>query len=120
MKDAGMGAAVIAQDEVDTWTIQLFMPLDLDCEIISSGDAVFRVFGGSGEKYPIKIDEILVRSTYRPNVTVSRSYSGLDGKVFFAGDSAHQNIPTRGYGMNMGIADGYGLGWKVKDPSVQI
>lgn len=30
-----------------------------------------------------------------------------------AGDSAHQNIPTGGYGMNMGIGDAFDLGWKL-------
>lgn len=108
-----MGGAVIAQDEIDTWTIQLFLPLEVDHANISSEEAVYKVLGGMGEKYEITIDEILVRSTYRPNIAVSRNYSALNGQVFFAGDSAHQNIPTGGYGMNMGIADAYDLGWKV-------
>jgi FAD-dependent monooxygenase len=113
IREGQMSGAVIAQDEVDTWTIHLFLPLEVDHETIDSYDAVYSVLGGMGEKYEIKIDEVLVRSTYRPNVAVSRSYSGLNGRVFFAGDSAHQNIPTGGYGMNMGIADAYDLGWKV-------
>jgi FAD-dependent monooxygenase len=29
------------------------------------------------------------------------------------GDAAHQNIPTGGYGMNMGSSDAYELGWKL-------
>lgn len=33
--------------------------------------------------------------------------------MFLAGDSAHQNIPTGGYGMNMGIGDAFDLGWKL-------
>lgn len=109
-----MGGAVIAQDEVDTWTIHLFLPLELDPDTITSEDAVATVFGGSGDKWNVKIDEVLVRSTYRPNIAVARNYSGLDGRVFLAGDSAHQNIPTGGYGMNMGIVDAYDLGWKVR------
>lgn len=27
--------------------------------------------------------------------------------------SAHQNIPTGGYGMNMGLGDAYDIGWKL-------
>ncbi|TVY34893.1 FAD-dependent monooxygenase [Lachnellula occidentalis] len=113
VKEGGMGGAIIAQDEVDTWTTHLFLPLDADHESISSEEAVYRVLGGMGGRYEIKIDEIIVRSTYRPNVAVSRSYSALNGRVFLAGDSAHQNIPTGGYGMNMGIGDAYDLGWKL-------
>ncbi|TVY40340.1 FAD-dependent monooxygenase [Lachnellula subtilissima] len=113
VKDGEIGGAIIAQDEVDTWTTHLFLPLDADHESISSEEAVYSVLGGMGGRYEIKIDEIIVRSTYRPNVAVSRSYSALNGRVFLAGDSAHQNIPTGGYGMNMGIADAYDLGWKL-------
>ena len=35
------------------------------------------------------------------------------GRVFLAGDAAHQYIPTGGYGMNTGIADAVDLGWKL-------
>src|SRR6266513_2586551 len=35
------------------------------------------------------------------------------GRVFLAGDCAHQNTPTGGYGMNTGIGDAVDLGWKL-------
>ena len=34
-------------------------------------------------------------------------------RVFLAGDCAHQNTPTGGYGMNTGIGDAVDLGWKL-------
>ncbi|MDX1513349.1 MAG: FAD-dependent monooxygenase [Gammaproteobacteria bacterium] len=34
-------------------------------------------------------------------------------RVFLAGDCAHQNSPTGGYGMNTGIGDAVDLGWKL-------
>lgn len=108
-----LGGAIIAQDEVDTWTTHRFLPLDADVDTISSEDAVYEVLGGLYEKYPIKIDEILVRSVWRPNIAVARNYAGPHTRVFLAGDSAHQNIPTGGYGMNLGIGDAYDLGWKL-------
>jgi FAD-dependent monooxygenase len=114
IRDGQMTGAIIAQDEVETWTVHMFLPLEADISSVSSEEAVYTVLGGMGSKYNIAIDEILVRSTYRPNVAVARSYSALNRKVFLAGDSAHQNIPTGGYGMNMGIADAYDLGWKVR------
>jgi 2-polyprenyl-6-methoxyphenol hydroxylase-like FAD-dependent oxidoreductase len=35
------------------------------------------------------------------------------GRVFLAGDCAHQNTPTGGYGMNTGMGDAVDLGWKL-------
>ena len=36
-----------------------------------------------------------------------------DRRVFLAGDACHLHPPFGGYGMNMGIADGVDLGWKI-------
>lgn len=36
-----------------------------------------------------------------------------DGRVFLAGDACHLHPPFGGFGMNMGIADGVDLGWKL-------
>jgi len=115
IRDGQMGGAIIAQDEIDTWTVHLFFSLEADHSSMSSEDVIYTVLGGMGGKYEIKIDQILVRSTYRPIIAVARSYTALNGRLFLAGDAAHQNIPTGGYGMNMGIADAYDLGWKVRD-----
>jgi hypothetical protein len=107
------GGAIIAQDEIDTWTVHLFLPLDTDTSNISSQDAVYTVLGGLNGKYEVEIDEILVRSVWRPSIAVARAWSSPKHRVFIAGDAAHQNIPTGGYGMNMGIGDAYDLGWKL-------
>lgn len=87
--------------------------MDADESKIGTEEAVYRVLGGMYGPYEIKIDTILVRSTYRPSIAVARSYSSTEGRVFLAGDSAHQNIPTGGYGMNMGLGDAYDIGWKL-------
>jgi len=105
--------AIIAQDEVDTWTTHMFLPLDVDASQIDSHQAVYDVLGGSHGSYPIAIDEILVRSVWRPNIAVARKWAGNHGRVFIAGDAAHQLIPTGGYGMNTGIGDAYDLSWKL-------
>lgn len=34
-------------------------------------------------------------------------------RVFLAGDAAHQNVPTGGYGMNTGLGDSFDIGWKL-------
>jgi 2-polyprenyl-6-methoxyphenol hydroxylase-like FAD-dependent oxidoreductase len=35
------------------------------------------------------------------------------GRVFIAGDAAHQNTPSGGFGMNTGLGDAVDLGWKL-------
>lgn len=96
----GLQGAAISQDDKDTFTTHLVLPLDVDPEEINSHDAVYRALGGMGGPYLVHIDEILVRSTYRHSIAIARNYRSRLGRVFLAGDSAHQNIPTGGYGMN--------------------
>jgi 2-polyprenyl-6-methoxyphenol hydroxylase-like FAD-dependent oxidoreductase len=35
------------------------------------------------------------------------------GRAFLAGDACHLHPPFGGFGMNMGVADGFDLGWKI-------
>jgi FAD-dependent monooxygenase len=107
------GGVIIAQDEIDTWTAHLFLPPDGDASQIDSRDAVYRLLGGLGPKYEIEIDGILVRSVWRLNLSVARTWTRPHCRVFIAGDAAHQTIPTGGYGMNTGIGDAYDMGWKL-------
>ena len=95
----GLASSIIAQNEVDTWTTHLLLAMDTDPDAISTEEVVYRALGGIHGSYEIKIDEVLVRSTYRPNIAIARRYSGFNSKVYLAGDAAHQNIPTGGYGM---------------------
>lgn len=99
--EGGLCSAAISQDDEYTFTTHLLLPENVDHETISSHDAVYRSLGGMGEPFEVDIDEILVRSTYKHSIAVARHYRSKLGKVFLAGDSAHQNIPTGGYGMNM-------------------
>lgn len=74
------------------------LPLDQDSDNITSQEAVEMVLGGQNGRFPVKIDEVLVRSTYRPTIAISERFSSPGGHIFLAGDAAHQNIPTGGYG----------------------
>lgn len=97
----GLQGAVICQDNKEIFTTHLMLPLGSESDDIGSHEAVYNVLGGTGVPFEIEIDEILVRSTYRHSVAVARTYRSALGNVFLAGDSAHQNVPTGGYGMNM-------------------
>ncbi|KAF4950236.1 hypothetical protein FGADI_8324 [Fusarium gaditjirri] len=111
--DAGLHAAAICQDDKDVFTTHLLLPLDADHGSIDSHDAVYKALGGLRGPFKVNIDEILVRSAYRHSIAVARSYRSSGGKVFLAGDSAHQNIPSGGYGMNTGIGDTFDIAWKL-------
>jgi 2-polyprenyl-6-methoxyphenol hydroxylase-like FAD-dependent oxidoreductase len=99
---------LIAQDDKETWTLQMRMPSASDSmggntDPNATLDAwVGR--GGFGR-------QILVANPWFANLLLADRYGS--GRVFLAGDSAHQYIPTGGYGMNTGIGDAVDLGWKL-------
>lgn len=107
------GGVAISQNEEDVWTIHLPVPLDVDVNSLDAEKAVAEVLGGSMGPRPIKIDEILVHSMWQPSIAVAERYNSDSLRVFLSGDSAHQNIPTGGYGMNTAVGDSFDLGWKL-------
>jgi hypothetical protein len=94
---------LIAQDDREIWTLQMRMPTDGNTD----PNAVLDAWVGRGgfER------EILVANPWFTNLLLADRYGA--GRVFLAGDSAHQYIPTGGYGMNTGIGDAVDLGWKL-------
>jgi 2-polyprenyl-6-methoxyphenol hydroxylase-like FAD-dependent oxidoreductase len=94
---------LIAQDDREIWTLQMRMPTEGNTD----PDAVLDAWVGRGgfER------EILVANPWFTNLLLADRYRA--GRVFLAGDSAHQYIPTGGYGMNTGIGDAVDLGWKL-------
>jgi len=102
---AGPGT-LIAQDEIDTWTLQRYYPADTDPSVHDAIEVVREALG-----VPLEIDRVLVTSVWQGYLLVADRYR--EGRVFLAGDSAHQNIPTGGYGMNTGTGDAVDIGWKL-------
>ncbi|MGW4136257.1 FAD-dependent oxidoreductase [Streptomyces mirabilis] len=51
------------------------------------------------------------RAAWHAAERVAERYS--DGRVFLAGDSAHEMSPTGAFGSNTGIQDGHNLAWKL-------
>jgi hypothetical protein len=107
------GAALISQDEKDTWTIHIPVPIGTDISGIEPKQAIYKALGGEHSPVEIEIDEILVTSIWRPNIYLANKYQSEHSRVFISGDSAHQNIPTGGYGMNTAVGDSFDIGWKV-------
>jgi 2-polyprenyl-6-methoxyphenol hydroxylase-like FAD-dependent oxidoreductase len=102
------GATLIAQDEIDTWTLHQDLGHEVD-DPDPIGDP--REFVARALGRPIAISEILASSVWRPNALLADRY-GQD-RILLAGDAAHTMIPTGGYGMNTGLGDAFNLGWKL-------
>jgi len=48
---------------------------------------------------------------WRMNAAVAHKFS--HGRIFFAGDAAHQFPPSGGFGLNTGLQDAHNLAWKI-------
>ncbi len=96
---------IIAQDDKEIWTLQARLPPGIDPAAL---DPHKMLDDFAGTSFP---HEILVANPWFTNLLLAERYQA--GRVFLAGDSAHQYIPTGGYGMNTGIGDAVDLGWKL-------
>jgi 2-polyprenyl-6-methoxyphenol hydroxylase-like FAD-dependent oxidoreductase len=94
---------VIAQDDDETYTLQAWLIPDTGMEE-QTPEEILEGWVGCTFDY-----DILQANTWAANLVVAQSFR--KGRVLLAGDSAHQYIPTGGYGMNSGIADAASLGW---------
>jgi 2-polyprenyl-6-methoxyphenol hydroxylase-like FAD-dependent oxidoreductase len=101
---APVHGTLIAQDDDQTWTLHSMIPPGVDPKTIAAKQLVFDCLG---TEFPI---EVLQSNPWTPHLVVATGYG--KGRVWLAGDSVHQYIPTGGYGMNTGICDAVDLGWK--------
>lgn len=94
---------IIAQNDHDIYTLQAWLLPDMKPEEMT-GEQVLEGWVGTRFDY-----EILQANPWFAHFVVAQRYR--EGSVLLAGDSAHQYIPTGGYGMNSGIADAAALSW---------
>ncbi|WP_197277037.1 FAD-dependent monooxygenase [Sphingomonas profundi] len=94
---------IIAQNDRDIYTLQAWLIPGLGVEDMRPEDVLE---GWVGTKFDY---EILQANPWTANFVVAERYR--QGRALLAGDSAHQFIPTGGYGMNSGIADAAALSW---------
>ncbi|MFW2829658.1 FAD-dependent monooxygenase [Sphingomonas sp. ID0503] len=94
---------IIAQNDHDIYTLQAWLIPGLGVEDMRPEDVLE---GWVGQKFDY---EILQANPWTANFVVAQRYRA--GRALLAGDSAHQYIPTGGYGMNSGIADAAALSW---------
>ena len=96
---------LICQDDREIWTLHGVIPEGAGPEAVDPRELLSRFLGTEIEC------EILQANLFDAHLLLADRY--LEGRVFLAGDSAHQYIPTGGYGMNTGVGDAYDLGWKL-------
>jgi 2-polyprenyl-6-methoxyphenol hydroxylase-like FAD-dependent oxidoreductase len=94
---------IIAQNDHDIYTLQAWLIPGMGIEDMRPED-VLEDWVGTKFDY-----EILQANPWTANFVVAQRYRA--SRVLLAGDSAHQFIPTGGYGMNSGIADAAALSW---------
>jgi 2-polyprenyl-6-methoxyphenol hydroxylase-like FAD-dependent oxidoreductase len=94
-------------DLVDQWWC---IAIGVDAE---RGDAdphvlIRNLIGDQRAEVPI---EVIATDPWRARMQLADSYGS--GRVFLAGDAAHQNPPWGGHGFNTGIGDAVNIGWKL-------
>ena len=93
-------------DGADVWAFGILLPPGV--KEIADDEAIRRARAAIGR--PVDI-EILERDIWAAHRLIADRYR--DRRVFLAGDACHLHPPYGGYGMNLGIADGVDLGWKL-------
>ncbi len=90
----------------DLW---YFIATRIDSRIESNEEELKQVIQRStGLKFDMKI---VGTSPWAAHSLIADKYSS--GRIYLAGDACHLHPPFGGYGMNMGVADGVDLGWKL-------
>lgn len=105
--NADMPSLIGPMDSDDRW---FFMPTQLpEGKKITAEDAPALIRQSTG--LPDLEIEVLSTDEWVASRLIADRYS--DGRVFLIGDACHLHPPFGGYGMNMGVADGVDLGWKI-------
>ncbi len=88
------------------WAFGILLPPGV--KEISDQELVERLCATIGR--PMQV-EILERDLWAAHRLIADRYR--DARVFLAGDACHLHPPYGGFGMNLGVADGVDLGWKL-------
>jgi 2-polyprenyl-6-methoxyphenol hydroxylase-like FAD-dependent oxidoreductase len=99
-----VGGTLIAQDDEEIYTLHNLIPPGVDPNSVEPKQFLFESLGVD---FPC---EVIQANPWCPHLVVADHFGS--GRVWLAGDSTHQFIPTGGYGMNTGIGDAVDVAWK--------
>jgi hypothetical protein len=91
------------------WCFNAHFPEGSQLDDFSADHAARLVRGAVGvPELPV---DIISCASFVSSARVAQSYQS--GRVFLAGDAAHEMTPAGGHGMNTGIQDAHNLAWKL-------
>jgi hypothetical protein len=94
---------------MDTGDLWFFMPLGIGKDVtFTDEEAIAAIRTSTGIDLPY---EILSSDEWVASRLLADRYR--QGRAFLIGDACHLHPPFGGFGMNMGIADGVDIGWKI-------
>ena len=100
---------ILSKNNTDEWSFHVeYDPATESIEDYPEQRCVELVRAAIGADVDVKL---LARSAWDTGVRVADEYAR--GRVFLAGDAAHQHAPWGGFGANTGIADAHNLAWKL-------
>jgi 2-polyprenyl-6-methoxyphenol hydroxylase-like FAD-dependent oxidoreductase len=102
----GHWSDLVAIDGRELWRLTLFQ-LEPDTEL-SPREVDDSLLRAAGRRFDYEILSVL---PWKRRELVAKHYGR--GRVYIAGDAAHQMSPTGGLGMNTGIGDAVDIGWKL-------
>ena len=103
---SGHWGDLVSIDGCELWRLtELRGDPDIPIAFFDADDCLRRAVGTN---FPYEVLSIL---PWKRRGLVAKCYGR--GRVFIAGDAAHQSSPTSGLGMNTGLGDAVDLGWKL-------
>ena len=103
--NAHINGTVAAVDGKELWRLNI---RNVKQEQIDTLNAPEKLRHALGDNIPF---ELLDVRPWTGHCVVADQYQA--GRVFLAGDAAHLNWPTGGFGMNTGVGDAVDIGWKL-------
>ena len=106
------GGIIVNQNEKDTYTVHTIVPPGVELSHLKSSELVSRSMGGLLGPVDVNI-ELICRGEWKAQVAIADNFRSKGGRIFLAGDAAHQLSPVGGHGLNSGMGDVWDLSWKL-------
>ena len=103
--NAQINGTVAAVDGKELWRLNIRNVKQEQIDALNAPEKLRYALGGD---IPF---ELLDVRPWTGHCVVTEKYQ--DNRVFLAGDAAHLNWPTGGFGMNTGVGDAVDIGWKL-------